>query len=153
MTLTAGDRQFPETVNAVDPNFFQVIKLPLIAGDPTQVFRQPESIVLSRVGGAQNSSAAPIPSARPSPTPKGKCADGDTPCRNTTVPLTVTGVMRDLPHNSQLTGDVFIPNTSIADYNSDEQKYDLVQRKRLWVCDSGPRRGPANRGLQNGTAA
>ncbi|HTV76977.1 MAG TPA: ABC transporter permease, partial [Steroidobacteraceae bacterium] len=47
MTLTAGDRQFREVVNVVDPNFFQVIKLPLVAGDPAGVFRQPESVVLS----------------------------------------------------------------------------------------------------------
>ena len=39
--------QVPETVNVVDPDFFQVIKLPLIAGNPAEVFRQPESIVLS----------------------------------------------------------------------------------------------------------
>ena len=31
------------------------------------------------------------------------------------ITLKVTGVMRDLPHNTQLTGDVFIPNTSLAD--------------------------------------
>ncbi len=53
---------------------------------------------------------------------KGKCGQADTACRDTTVPLTVTGVMRDLPHNTQLTGDVFIPNTSIADYVTDDQK-------------------------------
>ncbi len=48
MTLTAGDRQFREPVSVVDPNFFQVIKLSLLAGDPATVFRQPESIVLSQ---------------------------------------------------------------------------------------------------------
>ena len=47
MTLTNGDRQFREMVNVVDPNFFQVIKLPLVTGDPATVFRQPESVVLS----------------------------------------------------------------------------------------------------------
>src|ERR1700761_8915255 len=31
MTLTAGDRQFREAVNVVEPNFFQIIKLPLVA--------------------------------------------------------------------------------------------------------------------------
>jgi putative ABC transport system permease protein len=44
------------------------------------------------------------------------------PCRNTTVPLTVTGIMRDLPHNTSLSGDVFIPNTSVASYISDDEK-------------------------------
>jgi putative ABC transport system permease protein len=121
-TLTAGDRQFPETVNAVDPSFFQVIKLPLIAGDPAQVFRQPESIVLSE-SAARKFFGSANPIGKTITYPKGRCADGDTPCRNSTVPLTVTGVMRDLPHNSQLSGEVFIPNTSIADYQSYDQRY------------------------------
>ena len=47
-TVTVGDRQFVETVAVVDPNFFQVIKLPLAEGDPTRVLGQPESIVLSQ---------------------------------------------------------------------------------------------------------
>ena len=34
-TLTAGDKQFVETtVDVVDPGFFEIIKLHLIAGDP-----------------------------------------------------------------------------------------------------------------------
>src|SRR6185295_16833268 len=47
MTLTVGIRQFPETVSVVDPEFFRIIKLPLVAGDPQEVFHQPESVVLS----------------------------------------------------------------------------------------------------------
>ena len=31
----------------VDPNFLQVIRLPLVAGDPASVFAKPESVVLS----------------------------------------------------------------------------------------------------------
>jgi putative ABC transport system permease protein len=34
MTAQVGDRLFPVTVDGVDPNFFQVIKLPLVQGDP-----------------------------------------------------------------------------------------------------------------------
>jgi putative ABC transport system permease protein len=121
MTLTAGDRQFPEVVSVVDPNFFQVIKLSLLAGDPATVFRQPESIVLSQ-SAARRFFGSADPIGRTITDGKGKCADGDTPCRDTMVPLTVTGVMRDLPHNTSLSGDVFIPNTSIASYISDEEK-------------------------------
>ena len=47
MTLFAGDRQFREHIAAVDPNFFQVIKLPLMKGDTASVFRDPESVVVS----------------------------------------------------------------------------------------------------------
>src|SRR5258706_764775 len=37
MTMVAGDRQFPETVAVVDPNFLQVVPLPLVSGDPRMV--------------------------------------------------------------------------------------------------------------------
>ena len=48
MTVHAGERSFHETVTVVDPNFFQVIRLPLTEGDPARVLSQPESIVLSQ---------------------------------------------------------------------------------------------------------
>jgi putative ABC transport system permease protein len=129
MTLTIGNRQFPETVNAVDPNFFQIIKLPLIAGNPAEVFRQPESIVISAAAARKYfGSADPI--GKTITDAKGHCADNDTPCRDSTVPLTVTGVIRDLPHNLQLSGDVFISNLSIADYN-------YLPLKDNWFAQNG----------------
>ena len=121
MTLTIGDRQFPEAVDVVDPNFFQIIKLPLIAGDPKQVFRQSESVVLSQ-SAARRYFGSANPIGRTITDAKGHCADGDTVCRDSTVPLTVTGIMRDLPHNSQLSGEVFLPNTSLANYNWDQEQ-------------------------------
>ena len=48
MTVTAGDRQFVETIMAVDPNFFRVIKLPLAEGDAASALVQPESVILSQ---------------------------------------------------------------------------------------------------------
>jgi putative ABC transport system permease protein len=38
------------------------------------------------------------------------------------VSLKITGVMRDIPYNTQFDGDVFLPNTSIADRNSKSAK-------------------------------
>lgn len=121
MTLTAGDRQFREVVNVVDPNFFQVIKLSLLTGDPAEVLRHPESVVLSQ-SAARKYFGSADPIGRTVTDGKGNCGQLDTACRDTTVPLTVTGIVRDLPHNSQLSGDVFIPNTSIADYYTEEEK-------------------------------
>ena len=37
-------------------------------------------------------------------------------------PMVVTGIMRDLPHNTQLQVDVLIPNTSAADPMSQDDK-------------------------------
>ncbi|HWA91105.1 MAG TPA: ABC transporter permease [Rhizomicrobium sp.] len=101
MTARAGDRQFSEFVDVVDTNFFQVIQLPLVEGNPATVFAQPESVVVSQE------------------TAKKYFGDKDPVGRTLTMdgkhPLTVTGVMRDLPHNTQLVADIAIPNTSKAD--------------------------------------
>src|SRR5579872_6343249 len=47
MTAIVGNRQFSETVDVVDPNFLQLIKLPMLRGSPDRAFVQPDSAVLS----------------------------------------------------------------------------------------------------------
>jgi len=98
MTAKVGDRQFSEYVDVVDPNFFQIIQLPLVKGDPAKVFAQPESIVLSQAEATKYFGTQ-------DPMGKTIVIDG-------AHPLTVTGVMRDLPHNTQLVADMAVPNTS-----------------------------------------
>jgi len=129
MTLTAGDRQFLEQVEVVDPQFFTLVRFPLVAGDARQVLRQPESVVLSQTAARKYFGDAD-PIGKFLTTSLGNCADSDTACKSKTVALKVTGIMRDLPHNSQLTGDVFLPNTSIADRYSQQQK-------QCWNCENG----------------
>src|SRR3569833_3103113 len=109
MTLFAGDRQFRERIAEVDPNFFQVIRLPLVKGDAGLVFRDPESIVISEsVARKYFGTAEPMGKFIKT---TGNCDVTDAACLGRLVPLKVTGVMRDIPHNSQLDGGVFIPNT------------------------------------------
>src|SRR6185437_15080179 len=129
MTLTNGDRLFAERVSVVDPGFFKLIRLPLVIGDPDTVFRQPESVVLSQ-SAARKYFGDADPIGRTLVTGRGDCAGTDTACQAATVSLKVTGVMRDLPHNTQLAGDVFIPNTSIADRTSKEGKQE-------WFSENG----------------
>ena len=107
-TVLVGERQFSERINVVDPDFFSVIALPLVEGAAANVFAQPESVVLSQTAARKYFGNA-------DPLGKILTVDGK-------HPLTVTGVMRDLPHNTQLDGDVFFPNTSKADQTSQEDK-------------------------------
>ncbi|MDE2450865.1 MAG: ABC transporter permease [Gammaproteobacteria bacterium] len=117
MTVKAGDLQFLQTVTVVDPSFFRVIRLPLVSGDPATALAEPESIVLSQsmarkyfgrsnpVGRfLQVSGVAPF-----------QCKPNDSACFSATHTLRVTGVLRDLPHNTQLIADFVMPNTSQAD--------------------------------------
>jgi putative ABC transport system permease protein len=111
VTLANGDRQFAQNVDVVDPGFFRLIHLPLVAGNPGSVFRQPESIVLSQ-SAARNYFGGADPIGRTLTTADPACAAQAAGCPQ--ILLRVTGVMRDLPHNTQLTGDAFIPTTSLA---------------------------------------
>jgi putative ABC transport system permease protein len=120
MTLTAGDRQFLEKVGAVDPNFLQVIPLPLISGDPRTVLSRPENLVISE-SAARKYFGDANPIGKTLATGRGGC-ETDTACANSTVLLKVVGVMRDLPHNTQLEFDFLIPNTSLADRISQQVK-------------------------------
>ena len=115
MTLFAGDRQFGENVAEVDQNFFAVIKLPLVKGDPAGVFRDPESLVLSEGAARKYFGTTDAVGKIIRTSANCEAADDITECRGRLVPLKVTGIMRDIPHNSHFDGDVFMPNTSIAD--------------------------------------
>jgi putative ABC transport system permease protein len=113
MTVNIGDRQFFEIIDEVDSNFFQTIKLPLISGDPAQVLQQPESAVISR-STARKYFGDADPIGKTIGIAKAACGLEQVACAEK-EPLRVTGVMADLPHNSQFTGDVFIPHTSVVD--------------------------------------
>ena len=120
MTLMVGDRQFLEHVTAVDPDFFQIVKLPLMQGDPSRVFRDPQSLVLSESAARKYFGTTDVIGKIITTTVN--CEAGDTACLGRMVSLKVTGVMRDIPYNSQFDGDLFLPNTSIADRNSKSAK-------------------------------
>jgi putative ABC transport system permease protein len=117
MTVAHGDHQFTQVVDVVNSNFFQVIKLPLEQGNPADVLTHPESAVISaemarKLFGTESAVGKMI------------TVSGGSSVLPTTFPghveaglhpLLVSGVFRDLPYNTQLAGDVFIPNTSKAD--------------------------------------
>ncbi|HEX4270025.1 MAG TPA: ABC transporter permease [Rhizomicrobium sp.] len=130
MTLTTGDRQFSENVGVVDPNFLQVIRLPLAEGDPRTVLARPENLVISE-SAARKYFGNADPIGKTLTTGRGGC-DQDTACANTTVVLKVVGVMRDLPHNTQLDFDFLMPNTSIADRMDQDAKKNWVSNNNTF---------------------
>ncbi|HVW73066.1 MAG TPA: ABC transporter permease [Rhizomicrobium sp.] len=121
MTVQIGDRQFLDSIDEVDPSFFNVMKLPLVAGDPGQVLAHPESIVLSeklarKYFGTTNVVGRQVAINR------ANCGKEQVTCPAAMAILRVTGVMRDLPHNTQLTIDAVIPHTSPVDRIGDKGK-------------------------------
>lgn len=124
MTVTAGDRQSLQTITVVDPDFFRVIRLPLVAGDPATVLAQPESIVISQAMARKYFGRAdPVGQLlQVSGVTPYECKPTDNACFTATHALRVTGVLRDLPHDTQLLADFVMPNTSQADQLSPADK-------------------------------
>jgi putative ABC transport system permease protein len=126
ITLTRGGEQFPETVNVVDPQFLKIVQLPLISGDPATALGQPDSLVLSQ-STARKFFGDADPIGQTLTAPRMQCPPPTTPeCPKSTVSLQVTGVLRDVPSNSQLLADVLMPNTSLADPDSQGSKQDWL---------------------------
>ena len=121
MTVQIGDRQFLEEVNEADVNFFSVVGLPLEAGDPGQVLQRPDSIVLSQALARKYFGAAD-PVGRTVTVSRINCGAGKTSCPEALVSLRVTGVMRDVPYNTQFKIGAVIPHTSPADRIGEQGK-------------------------------
>jgi len=114
MTVQVGDRQFLEQVSEAEPNLFTVLNLPLAAGDPGQVLQRPESIVLSE-SLARKYFGTTKAIGRQVVMNRSNCGKDLVSCPQATVALRVTGVMRDLPHNTQFKIDAVVPHTSPVD--------------------------------------
>ena len=116
MTVETGSRQFLDRVNVVSPNFLSLIQLPLVAGNRATLFTQPESAVITE--SAARRYFPDRPAVGQVLKVGGQCGFGEPGVSGCVIRhsnLIVRGVLRDLPHNSQLAGDMFIPNTSMAD--------------------------------------
>ena len=117
MTVMTGSLEANQKVTFVDPNFFQVLRLPLVEGDPAHVLAQPESVVLSEsMAHKYFGNSDPVGrTLRLSGMLIDLCAPDDARCYGATHTLTVTGVLRDLPHDTQLQANFLVPNGSLAD--------------------------------------
>jgi putative ABC transport system permease protein len=111
MTVLIGSRQFPQRVYFADPNFLQVIRLPLRAGGPAAALSKPESVVLSETM-AHKYFSGENPIGKTIVISGQRCNSTSHVCEPLQQPLVVTGVLKDLPHNTQFETDVLVPNTS-----------------------------------------
>ena len=142
MTVTSGDKQFLETFAVTDPNFLQVVPLPLVSGDPRTLLSHPDGIVVSqRIAKKYFGDADPI--GKIVTVGRGGCGN-DAACTNTQVTLRVVGVMRDLPHNTQIEADILMPNTSLADrMDQDTKKNWLSNNSSFGYVTLAPGADPA----------
>jgi putative ABC transport system permease protein len=114
LTVMIGNRLFLDQFHVVDPNFFQLIKLPLVEGSAGAVFAQADSVVLSQARARKYFGDAE-PLGKTIILSENRCDDLGENCQVKQYALKVTGVMRDVPHNSHLLTDALFPTTSNAD--------------------------------------
>jgi putative ABC transport system permease protein len=120
-TVKVGDRTFSQDVVEVDPDFFQMIGFPLLAGDPGTVLVRPDSIVLSRTAARKFFGSADV-IGKTLAVNKQSCPAETVSCANEAVTLRVTGIMADLPHNTHMRGELLISQASTASLLTDQSK-------------------------------
>ncbi|HEY2009939.1 MAG TPA: ABC transporter permease [Rhizomicrobium sp.] len=121
LTAMIGNRLFSDQFHVVDPNFFHFIKLPLAEGAAATVFSQADSVVLSQTRARKYFGDAE-PLGKTIILSENRCDDLGENCQVKQYALKVTGVMRDVPHNSHLLIDALFPTTSNADPMPQKEK-------------------------------
>lgn len=102
--VTVGDQSFHEKgVLDVDTGFFNLFTFPLIYGNPSDVLKDPENVVLTETtakkyfGSVEN-------------------AIGKMIMLDKELPLKVAGIVKDVPSNSTLVFDLIVPIENYKDY-------------------------------------
>jgi putative ABC transport system permease protein len=120
-TIKVGNRAFSQDVVEVDPDFFRVIRFPLVAGDPGTVLAKPDSIVLSQTA-ARKLFGDASPLGKTLAVNKQDCPAETVSCANQAIILRVTGIVADLPYNTHVRADALISHTSTASVLTNESK-------------------------------
>lgn len=109
--ITVGTKKFDEKrIYFADSNFLKIFSYPLLEGNPTRVLTSPDAVVLTE--------ATAIKYFGKTESAVGKIIyiDDDIKGRN----LVVTGVLKNLPHNSHLQFDLLLPTAQYDRINNPE---------------------------------
>ena len=113
--IAVGDKHYAAWINEVDSNFFTMIRLPFIAGNPAKALTRPDGVVLTQTAAIRYFGTDQ--------------AMGRTLLFDQKTPRVVTGILRDLPYNTQFGNDVFVlyprplPKTAATPTNSDPDRW------------------------------
>jgi putative ABC transport system permease protein len=120
-TVVVGGRAFSQQIAEADSDFFQVIRFPLLRGDPATALSRPDAVVISQALARKlygNENAV----GRTMAVNIDACGPDTISCTNQAVSLRITGIMRDLPGNTQLRAEAIVPHTSVADSIGEQGK-------------------------------
>jgi putative ABC transport system permease protein len=114
-TIAVADKHYAGWSYQVDSNFFTMIRLPFIAGNPVTALARPDGVVLTQAAAIRYFGT--------------DHALGRSLLFDQTTPRVVTGILRDLPYNTQFQGEVFVlyprplPITAATIANLDPDKW------------------------------
>lgn len=101
LLVRAGDKKFQEdNILYADSTIFSIFSFPLIAGNPKYALKEPFSAVLSETAAQKYFGRS---------NPLGKTITFGY------FDATVTGIMKDIPHNSQFRTDIFVSMKTISE--------------------------------------
>ncbi len=141
-TVTVDGHAFSQDIVEVDPNFFQIIRFPLVAGDPASVLARPDAIVLSQTL-ARKLFGGDNPVGKTLAVNKQNCPPWSVSCSNDAVVLRVSGVMADLPHNTHMRAEALISHKSSANIITEENKNSYYAANGLGYVRLAPGSDPA----------
>jgi putative ABC transport system permease protein len=113
--VAVSNRHYSQWIDEVDSNFFTMIRLPFIAGNPATALVHPDDVVLTRTAAIRYFGTDQ--------------AIGRTLLFDQTTPRVVTGILRDLPYNTQFAGEVFVlyprplPGTAATNREPDPDRW------------------------------
>lgn len=96
-------KKFTETASFADPEFFEVFNFPLVSGNSTKILAEPNTAILTeRVAKKLFGNESPL----------------DRTIRlNNTIEFKITGVLKDIPDNTDLRSEIYLSYGNIAQYN------------------------------------
>jgi len=115
VAVAVSNRHYSQWIRQVDSNFFTMIRLPFIAGNPATALARPDGVVLTQTAAIRYFGT--------------EQAMGKTLLFDQTTPRVVTGILRDLPYNTQFSGEVFVlyprplPGTAAPNRDPDPDRW------------------------------
>jgi len=102
--IRSGEKVFTEHAACADPEFFQMFSFPFVVGDARKPFKSPRSIIMTERMARKYFGD--------------KQGIGNTLIINNKYSFTVTGVLKDLPHNSTFRFDFIFPMEFLREYRN-----------------------------------
>ena len=127
--LKLGGAVTPDTVSWVDPDFFSILRLPVLAGDPVAAMHSPEGLVLTRAT-ARKYFGQDAPIGRTillNPSEGGPQAAGDY------HPMRVMAVLQDPPSSSHLTAQLYAPAIASFSHTAADELHPSPYNEDQWT--------------------